>query len=173
MQAPGPQPVKKKRRRLADGLIGLSSLAIATVYAVGYLNTDSHASSAGLAGPPGAPTTAPAQAAAPSRNSQPPAATPTRAPALNISYKDGTYTGRGTSRHGDIEATVIVSGGKIVSANVSRCLTRYSCSYVQPLVSETVTRQTVPVDHISGATDSSQAYRQAVSSALSKAAALS
>jgi uncharacterized protein with FMN-binding domain len=36
-----------------------------------------------------------------------------------------------------------------------------------------VSRQAVPVSHISGATDSSQAYKQAVSAALNKAAALS
>src|SRR5213075_1248383 len=41
-------------------------------------------------------------------------------------YKDGSYTGWGTSRHGDIEATVVISAGRIQSARISQCWTRYS-----------------------------------------------
>ncbi|HEY7270260.1 MAG TPA: FMN-binding protein [Dehalococcoidia bacterium] len=164
----------RTRRRLADGLIGLSSLAIVTVYAVGYVNTSSSASVTDLAGvTPVAPAASQQQATVQPAVPRANGANPTPVPALNISYKDGTYVGRGTSRHGDIEATVVVKDGKIVSANVSRCLTRYACSYVDPLVKEMVSRQAVPVSHISGATDSSQAYKQAVSAALNKAAALS
>jgi uncharacterized protein with FMN-binding domain len=175
MQAPGSRPARGRRRRLADGLIGLSSVAIATVYAVGYLKTDSGSHLDNLAGVQPATPTAQPQVFGPQRQTQP-AATPrasSGAQGQTISYQDGTYTGMGTSRHGNIEATVVVQGGKIVSASVSRCLTRYSCSYVSQLVSETVSRQAVPVSHISGATDSSQAYKQAVQNALAKAAALS
>jgi uncharacterized protein with FMN-binding domain len=174
LQAPGPRPLKGKRRRLADGLIGLSSLAIATVYAVGYVNTSSaepHVSTA-----PAAQVATSTLPRAPATQRQPAAPTTvpsSPAPAVNVSYQDGTYSGVGTSRHGNIEATVVVKDGKIVSANVSRCMTRYSCSYVDPLVKETVARQVVPVNRVSGATDSSNAYKQAVSNALAKAAALS
>ena len=43
-------------------------------------------------------------------------------------YKDGTYTGWGTSRHGDIQATVVIEAGRIASATIAAVLTRYSCS---------------------------------------------
>ena len=45
-------------------------------------------------------------------------------------YKDGTYLGWGTSRHGDIQASVVIQGGQIVSAEIAQCLTRYSCSWI-------------------------------------------
>jgi uncharacterized protein with FMN-binding domain len=63
----------------------------------------------------------------------------------------------------------VIKGGKISSAAISRCGTRYSCSVINALVSEVVTRQAVPVDHISRATDSSNAYKQAVTNALANA----
>jgi hypothetical protein len=43
-------------------------------------------------------------------------------------WKDGTYTGWGYSRHGNIEASVVIEGGRIASAVISQCRTRYSCS---------------------------------------------
>ncbi len=97
-------------------------------------------------------------------------ATPTRSPLSQGAYRDGSYVGQGTSRHGDIEATVVINDGKIASARISRCMTRYPCSDVNPLVSEVVAHQAVPVDHVSGATDSSTAFKQAVKAALAKAA---
>ena len=76
----------------------------------------------------------------------------------------------GYSRHGNIQATVIVKGGKIISANVTRCSTRYPCDLVNPLADQVVAQQIDQVDLISGATDSSDAYAQAVQTALAKAA---
>ena len=102
-----------------------------------------------------------------------PIKTPTPAPtqaASNDAYRDGTYSGSGTSRHGGIDVTVVVSGGRIVSAAISRCSTRYPCSYIEELPGDVVTNQRVTARYISGATDSSRAYMQAVSAALAKAA---
>ena len=87
----------------------------------------------------------------------------------SVTYVDGTYTGRGSSRHGDIAVAVVIEGGAIVSAAVTDCGTRYPCSDVNPLVSEVLTSGTVPVHNVSGATDSSRAYRAAVAQALQKA----
>jgi uncharacterized protein with FMN-binding domain len=84
-------------------------------------------------------------------------------------YRDGTYVGVGNSRHGGIQVSVVVKSGKVTSASVTGCGTRYPCSKVNPLVSEVVNRQGAPVDYVSGATDSSMAYIQAVRSALSQA----
>ena len=75
----------------------------------------------------------------------------------------------GTSRHGDIEATVVIKNGKIVSADVSDCGTRYPCLDVNPLIDEVVKIQSSPVHYMSGASDSSKAYTAAVKSALAQA----
>ena len=87
----------------------------------------------------------------------------------HAAFKDGVYSGWGTSRHGDIEATVEIKGGRIVSANISQCRTRYSCSRIADLIPQVVSRQSAEVDYVSGATQSSDAYYYAVLEALKKA----
>jgi uncharacterized protein with FMN-binding domain len=84
-------------------------------------------------------------------------------------YKDGTYSGWGTSRHGNIEATVVIQDGRIASAEISQCRTRYPCSWVSQLPGQVVSRQAPNVDYVSGATQSVNAYYSAVVEALSKA----
>ena len=84
-------------------------------------------------------------------------------------YKDGTYVGNGTSRHGGIQATVVIQSGKIVSAEVTRCGTRYPCADIAALPKQVIARQSDAVDLVSGATDSSEAYQGAVHTALAKA----
>jgi uncharacterized protein with FMN-binding domain len=126
--------------------------------------------------PKAAPKTVPQ--GAPAESPAPSAATPAAQP--RIQYKDGTYLGWGTSRHGDIQASVEIASGKITSAAIVQCLTRYSCSWISPrtpgtgspefdLPGQVVTRQSAKVDYVSGATESSDAFFQAISQALSKA----
>jgi uncharacterized protein with FMN-binding domain len=90
-------------------------------------------------------------------------------PPPSTQYKDGTYTGWGTSRHGDIQASVIIAGGRIASARISLCYTRYSCSVIDPLPPQVAIRQSPEVDYVSGATQSANAFYYAVIEALSKA----
>jgi len=97
------------------------------------------------------------------------AAAPEPTPTPTPHYKDGTYSGWGTSRHGDIEATVVIAGGRITSAQITQCWTRYSCSWVAHLQGQVVTRQSPEVDYVSGATQSTNAFYYAVVQALSKA----
>jgi uncharacterized protein with FMN-binding domain len=92
-----------------------------------------------------------------------------QAPSSPAKWKDGTYTGWGTSRHGDIQASVVVEGGRIASAVIAQCLTRYSCSWIAPLPPQVVSRQSPEVDYVSGATQSTNAFYYAVVEALSKA----
>lgn len=84
-------------------------------------------------------------------------------------YQDGSYTGWGYCRHGDIQASVVVESGRIVSAKVVQCLTRYSCNWIEPLYPQVVQRQNAAVDYISGASESSDAFHDAVAEALAKA----
>jgi uncharacterized protein with FMN-binding domain len=86
-------------------------------------------------------------------------------------WKDGTYTGWGFSRHGDIEATVTITRGHIQSAAISQCRTRYSCGVIEPLPGQVVERQSPDVDYVSGATQSADAFYEAVVAALQKAKA--
>jgi len=104
-------------------------------------------------------------------------AVPPAAPAKNV-YKDGVYLGWGSCRHGDIEASVTIQDGKIALVAISQCLTRYSCGWIAPkipgaglpdLPSQVVERQGPKVDYVSGATESSYAFADAVVAALSKA----
>lgn len=83
--------------------------------------------------------------------------------------RDGTYLGWGSSRHGDIQAQVVIEGGRIVSASIAQCLTRYSCSWIAKLPPQVVERQSPEVDYVSGATQSTNAFYYAVVDALGKA----
>ena len=58
---------------------------------------------------------------------------------------------------------------RIASASIAQCLTRYSCSWIAPLVPQVAARQSPEVDYVSGATESSYAFYDAVVEALSKA----
>lgn len=84
-------------------------------------------------------------------------------------FKDGVYSGWGTSRHGDIQASVEIKDGKITRAYIAQCLTRYSCSWVSALPPEVVQRQSAEVDVVSGATESSNAFYYAIVEALKQA----
>ena len=84
-------------------------------------------------------------------------------------YKDGMFMGWGTSRHGDIQATVMIKEGKIVGAVISECLTQYSCSWISMLPQQVIDRQSAEVDFVSGATQSTNAFYYAVLNALKKA----
>jgi uncharacterized protein with FMN-binding domain len=91
------------------------------------------------------------------------------APPPAPAWKDGTYNGWGYSRHGDIEAAVVIEGGRIASAIISQCRTRYSCSVIDRLPPQVAQRQSPDVDYVSGATQSADAFYGAVVAALNKA----
>jgi uncharacterized protein with FMN-binding domain len=99
----------------------------------------------------------------------PPAAPAAPADAAKGAYKDGTYYGWGTSRHGDIQAAVVIESGRITVARVERCLTRYSCSWIVPIPPRILLKQGTTYDYVSGATESSDAFQDAVTEALSQA----
>jgi uncharacterized protein with FMN-binding domain len=84
-------------------------------------------------------------------------------------WKDGKYAGWGGSRHGDIEATVVIEGGRIVSAEISNCQTRYPCDVIEKLPPQVIARQSANVQRVSGATESSDAFYSAVYFALKQA----
>jgi uncharacterized protein with FMN-binding domain len=109
---------------------------------------------------PVAPTPAPVAPA--------PAPEPPPPPAKTV-WKDGTYTGWGYSRHGDIQAQVVIEGGRIKAATIAQCLTRYSCSVIDKLPPQVAERQSPETDYVSGATQSTNAFYYGVVEALNKA----
>ena len=211
-------------KKVANGLVALSSAAVLAVFAAGYTRTraaadrfavQSDARRPVIPAPPVATTppitaasTKPAAAAdpVPDTRTKPratvrrPAPKPTVAatatpstpiPAAPIAaaepvpvviappepppappaphYKDGTYLGWGTSRHGDIQASVVIEDGRIKSATIAQCLTRYSCNVIADLPPQVAQRQSPETDYVSGATQSADAFYYAVVEALSKA----
>lgn len=212
-------------RRMSRRLVALSTAAIATVFSVGYVHTESAAAHLAAADSLATvtprirteplPATAPVVAAATAtpfpdrsgsarnvligtarrsdegdggggrerRNGDAPQIlrpAPTRVPApattpLHASqatrYRDGSYSGMGENRHGDVQVTVVISGGRIASAAIADCGMQYPCSRIAMLPGEVLSRQSINVDLVSGATMSSTAYQDAVLQALAKATA--
>jgi uncharacterized protein with FMN-binding domain len=117
------------------------------------------------------PTKTPAPAATPAIVEATPAPTPTPTPAPPPAPKwnDGSYSGWGRSRHGDIQATVAIENGKIVYVAISICDTRYPCDVIAKLPGQVLERQSPEVDFVAGATESTNAFYYAVVEALKKA----
>lgn len=91
-------------------------------------------------------------------------------------YKDGTYTGSvADAYYGNIQVQAIISGGKITDVQflqypndngTSHMINTQAMPYLRQ---EAITAQSAQVDIVSGASDSSQAFQQSLSSALSQA----
>jgi uncharacterized protein with FMN-binding domain len=65
---------------------------------------------------------------------------------------------------------VVVQNGRIVSARITNPTTRYPTSRIATLPGAVVAQQGANVNYVSGATDSSMAYLDAVATALAQAA---
>ena len=164
------EPRPKSSRKLAGSLLALSSAAVVSVYTVGYVHTQTSLDQLEAAvQTPVATATQPATTQSPPGLIVPRATSaPPSSPTQSL-LRDGSFTGMGSSRHGSIQATLVIAGGKIISASVTSCMTRYPCSDVDSLVRAVVQGQAVPTANVSGATDSSRAYKQAVANALAQA----
>ncbi len=94
---------------------------------------------------------------------------PDAAPKPAGNWRDGTYTGWGTSRHGDIKAQVVIQNGRIVEAGIASCETRYPCDVISTIIHQPVERQSPDVDRVSRATESADAYYYGLLTALAHA----
>lgn len=86
-------------------------------------------------------------------------------------YTDGTYTGTGTSRRGNVTVSVTISGGRISNVDLTKVATEYPASAIASLPAQVVATQSAQVNGTSGATYSAQAFRGAVQAALQQALA--
>lgn len=98
-------------------------------------------------------------------------ALPAQAAKADASSVDGTYTGTGTGRNGDITLSVTIADGKITQIeNVSNKETpKYWAEAVKLFDSILAANGTDGVDAVSGATLSSDGILEAVDDALAKA----
>jgi uncharacterized protein with FMN-binding domain len=173
--------------RMHRGLVALSASAIAAVYVAGYLRTQAADATIGaadaalsatptaqivVAAPPPATTTptsqpvSPRQAPVVARSTATPQA---QSQSVQAAYKDGTYTGQGTSRRGDVWVQVQVVAGRIANVSITRSTLQYPLRDIAGLPQQVVDRQGAQVDIVSRATYSSTAFRGAVSQALASA----
>jgi uncharacterized protein with FMN-binding domain len=172
-------------------LVALSAAAITTIYAAGFAVTRSadaglNSAAPAIAAQPSAiatsassPATAVPTATSVATATAPatitvPAASATTAPAATAAvtgYKDGTFTGQGTSRRGGLTVAVSVQSGAITNVQITSVNTEYPVSRIASLPGAVVKQQTANVNVVSGATYSSQAFKQAVQQALTLAQA--
>ncbi|MGC9599024.1 MAG: FMN-binding protein [Minisyncoccia bacterium] len=105
--------------------------------------------------------------------------TPTPAPAQTAGmYKDGSYTGSvADAYYGDVQVKAIIQGGQLSDVQVlqypsDRGTSRSINDAAMPqLVREAIKAQSANVNIVSGATQSSEAFRQSLASALAAAKA--
>jgi uncharacterized protein with FMN-binding domain len=153
------------RKRINRGVVALGASAEAAVYMAGYLRTaptDAVLDFGGVGVPVPIVSAAPLErvAAAPELVFTAPA----------DGYRDGHYTGQGSTRRGDLGVSVDVAGGRITNVSITRSTMQFPTRDLAPLPAEVIERQAPRIDVISRATYSSQAFKTAVTQALSQAA---
>lgn len=184
--------------RMHRGLVAISASAVAAIYMAGFLRTQAAdagiaadtAPSVALASPTVVSAAPPPQAVAPAITiTSPRSPTPTRVIVAPVerarptattapvaaqtagAYKDGTYTGQGTSRRGDVWVSLQIQGGQITNVTITRSTLQYPLRDIANLPSQVVQRQSPQVDTVSRATYSSMAFKGAVAQALASAKA--
>jgi uncharacterized protein with FMN-binding domain len=102
--------------------------------------------------------------------------TPSSTSSPNVTYKDGTYTGsQADALYGYIQVKIVVNGGKLTDVqflqypNDQRESQEINSQAMPLLKQETIRSQSVQIDGVSGATDTSQAFIESLSSALNQA----
>jgi uncharacterized protein with FMN-binding domain len=162
-------------RKMPRQLVALSSSAIAAIYFAGLVATrGADASIASAAAASTSPTAVVDTATAVASQPTPvvsATATARQTATQTAGYKDGTYSGTGTSRRGNVSVSVTVQSGRIATVTISNITTQYPVSRIASLPAQVVSRQSSQVDNISGATYSAQAFSTAVQAALAKALA--
>ncbi len=133
---------------------------------------------------PAVQTSAPAVSVSPTQGAgSPPAApasTPTPAPPPvskpQGQYVDGTYTGSGADAYyGTVQVQATISGGRITGVTFlqypnDRSTSRYINSQAMPqLIQEAIAAQSANVSGVSGASDTSAAFKESLGSALAQA----
>ena len=127
---------------------------------------------------PTIPTTQPATTALPTSSGSTPPVQATTVPTAKPmgQHKDGTYTGSvADAFYGNIQVQAVISGGRITDViflqypNDRGTSIEINTQAMPYLKQEAIVAQNANVDIVSGATDSSMAFRQSLGDALAKA----
>lgn len=156
---------------------GSTSQQLASAVQPAVVATASQVAHAAQAPSPAAPAQTPAPTPAPA---QPAVAVTEPVAAATVKkgkYADGTYTGAAADAfYGQVQVQVTITGGRIASISFlqypqDRSTSRdINQSAMNGLVSQAIANQGASVSGVSGATDTTAAFRQSLSSALSQAA---
>lgn len=159
---------RRRRQKVTPGLVTLGSSVILAAYGAGWVQTRAFRAPPPVSQPSPSPlglaASPPPFRATAQPNGLQPAATP------DAVYREGRYVGTGESIHGAVTVAIVIFEGRIVSAEIVKCDTRYACSQIDELSVQAVERQSARLRYVSGATDSSRAYVKALEAALAKAA---
>ncbi|WP_261808149.1 FMN-binding protein [Paenibacillus sp. N3.4] len=131
--------------------VALCSTAIGAIYASGYFSTETQATLQQQSQPV---SQIQIQAANSPSKSQ---------------YKNGTFYGEGSNRRGSIQVAVSIKNDKITDVEISHFAMHYSERDVALLPQEVLQKQSAQVQNVSGATYSTQSFKDAVLDALSQA----
>jgi uncharacterized protein with FMN-binding domain len=149
-------PHARRPRREARAYAAAGAATVAVIYAIGY----------GASQPvrvPAKPTSA-AHSSAPRAHAR-------GGSSAASGYRDGRFAGTGSSQYGDVSVEVTVTRGRVASVEITGATTFFPANAAAPLIPEVISRQSPPVDIVSGATGSSQAFQGAVQQAVGKARA--
>ena len=168
-------------RRAIVALLGTATGTVLLVGAKGGFSPPGGPGTVPLADEPASATPSPApSAAAPSAlpsAAAPPKGSPTKRPtptkAGTPGLRDGTWNGsRAANEYGAVELAIVVAGGKITDVKVldspdSHSRSRQINSRALPkLRAETLAAQSAAIDTITGATTTSESYRQSLQAAI-------
>ena len=103
-------------------------------------------------------------------------ATQTQQAATNITYRDGTYTGTSADAlYGNVQVSIVVSGGHLTDVQFldypkDRSHSVQLSTMAMPILKqEAIQAQTSNVNTVSGASETSKAFRETLQSALDQA----
>jgi uncharacterized protein with FMN-binding domain len=158
----------------------LSALVVFTFIAYSFHLRTEDGEVVKVVAPPGLPTTEPTPTRSEEEEDTPPVIAPTQTRSQvatpNNKYKDGQYTGVvADAFYGNIQVKATIKGGKISDIiflqypNDRRTSIDINTQAMPYLRSEAIQVQNAQVDIISGATDSSRAFRTSLESALAQA----
>lgn len=156
---------------------GNSAPALLNDQAAGAKNTPVGGQTNGLANNPKSSVNVAKPAPVPQTTPTPSPAPVITPPSNNGKYKDGEYTGNVEDAfYGNVQVKVIVSGGQITNVQFldyphdRNTSIRINTQAMPVLIQETMRAQSASVDVVSGATATSEAFIQSLTSALSQAA---
>jgi uncharacterized protein with FMN-binding domain len=148
----------------------LCSTAIGAIYAAGYFSTETQAALqqptqlSQVSSQTGSSQTGSSQTGSSQTGSSQIGSSQSKS-----QYKNGTFHGTGSNRRGSIQVAVSIKSDKITDVQISDFAMHYTIDDVVDLPKEVIQKQSAQVQNVSGATYSTQAFKDAIQNALSQA----